>query len=119
MVGAFLRSGVTLYSPPPLIRNTFSWNELKLASTMASAGRNQSSGDSFLFINKNADNLNSKVHAGAINAHVHADARAKKLATNSDASSESLKTSKPSRRVGRRPRQLTKVRQSRILLNSH
>src|SRR5271156_6756859 len=83
---------------------------------MASAGRKQSSGGSFLFVNKNPDNLNSKDQAGAINAHVHADARAKKLATSQlNASSASLKNSKPSRV---RPRRLTKVRQSRILLTS-
>jgi len=96
---------------------SLSWNELLLASRMASAGRKQSSGASFLFVNKNADNLNSKAQAGAINAHVHADARAKKLATAQqlNASSASLKNSKASRV---RPRPLTKVRQSRILLTS-
>jgi hypothetical protein len=64
------------------------------------AGRKQSSDSSFLFVNKNASNLNSKAQAGVINAHSHAYARAAKKPASSSQPNASPASSKNSRLSG-------------------
>jgi len=77
---------------------------------MADANRKPPIANSFLFVHKDAKNIHRRGHLGAVNAHVHAVARAKKnrkalqqQQSDPAASSTSLQSSVHSWRIGTRP----------------